>query len=93
MYKMEQLNIEEEKCSECHKEWCKRMFEIYLKNIYYLKNIHDNDVNNTSKNNSLHDLLNPSNCTKIIILVIILSCMGVWIHLELGEVIKKIEFC
>ena len=41
-------------------EWCKRMFGRELKRIHNMKNINDNDVNNTDEYNVLHDVLNDS---------------------------------
>ena len=51
-------------------EWCKRDFESKLENTYDIENqngmtcIHGNEVNKTSECNLLHEILNPTKCTK-----------------------------
>ena len=59
------------KNNEYHKEWRKYIFVRKVESIYDVKNVHDtkniNDyyVNNIAEWNILHDILNPSKCTKI----------------------------
>ena len=40
------------------------MFEVYLKIIFDMKNIYDNDVNNIDELSLLHDILNLSKLKK-----------------------------
>ena len=61
MYKKEKMNLKKE---NGNKEWRKRVFEIDLKNIYDMKNIQNNGVNNIDEINLLHYILNPSTRSK-----------------------------
>ena len=49
----------------------------FINNTYDKNNIHDNDINNISKFNLLHNIFNTSKCIKTLILVIRISYMGV----------------
>ena len=64
MYQLEQLNIEEEKDNDDHKECHKHNFERDLNNIYYMNNIHVNDIRNTAEYNLLPCILNHSRLTR-----------------------------
>ena len=63
LYDIDKISLDE-------KEWRKCAFESELKNTYDIKIpngmvcIHKNEVNKISECNLLHDILNPSKCTK-----------------------------
>ena len=61
-----------------------------MKIVYDIKNIYDNDVINIPELNLLYDMFNPSKTTKMLILVIPLSCMSVWINAEARQYISLI---
>ena len=57
-------------------------------NIYYMNNIHDNDVNNIAKCSLLHDILNPYEYVKIN------NCrdspiLHVWMNTRMGKAENK----
>ena len=54
-----------------------------------MKDIHNNDVNNIFKYNLLHDILNSSKRDKILTRVILLSYMGVLIHVEVDSACRS----
>ena len=62
------------------------MFEVYLKIIFDMKNIYDNDVNNIDELSLLYDILNLSKLKKN--LITLLSYMGLLIHVEIEKNIK-----
>ena len=61
------------------------MFEINIKNIYFMNNIHDDNVNNIAGWKLIHDVLNPSEYNKILIIIILLSYIDVWMHIEVRK--------
>ena len=48
-----------------------------MKIVYGKQNIYDNDVINIPELNLLYDMFHPSKTTKMLVLVIPLSCMSV----------------
>ena len=63
----------------------------YTNNIHNKNNLHDNDVNNISKWNLLHDILNTYKRIRILFIIIPLPCMYIWIYVELSQSIKLLN--
>ena len=53
--------------------------------------IHNNEINNISEPNVLHDILNPYKHVKTL-LIITISYIDVWIHAEVNQSIKIVSY-
>ena len=73
------------------------MFEYKLENTYEIEIhngmtcIHDNKVNNIAEFNPLHDIINPSKCTKNEIAITILFYMYVCIKERVNKHLRTFE--
>ena len=63
MYQVDKMSLEETKEDIDRR---RRAFEYKKKNRNDMTRIHNNEVTNISECNLLHDIINPTKCTKIL---------------------------